>query len=146
MKSKIYVIGSMRNERVQAVSNLLRSADLEVFDDWHSSGPESDAYWRKYEETRGRTYIQALRGLYARHVFEFDVLHLRRCAAAVLVAPCGRSAYLELGWILGQGKPGFILLEEEFDRWDVMLQFATQVVDNTDDLILAIRDHGLRTQ
>jgi nucleoside 2-deoxyribosyltransferase len=125
----------MRNERVQDVSNLLRSTSIEVFDDWHSSGPESDVYWRKYEEARGHSYIQALNGDYARHVFEFDLYHLKRCDAAVLVTPCGRSGYLELGWMLGQGKPGFILLEKELDRWDVMLQFATSVVDNTDDLI-----------
>lgn len=142
---RLYVIGSMRNERVQDVSSLLRSAGIEVFDDWHSSGPESDVYWQKYEEARGRSYIEALRGLYARHVFEFDLHHLKTCDAAVLVAPCGRSAYLELGWMLGQDKPGFILLEEArggLDRWDVMFQFATSVVDNTEDLISAIeREH-----
>ena len=135
---KLYVIGSMRNERVQDVSQHLRSSGFEVFDDWHSSGPESDVFWQKYEEARGRSYIDALGGLYARHVFEFDLDHLKKCDAAVLVTPCGRSAYLELGWMLGQGKPGFILLEEELDRWDVMLQFATSVVGNTDDLISAI--------
>jgi hypothetical protein len=139
--SKIYLIGSMRTAKVQQVANDLRHYGWNVFDDWHSSGPESDEFWRQYEESRGRSYIHALRGLYAEHVFNFDLKHLQESDAAVLVSPAGRSAYLELGWMLGKGKPGIALVEESPERWDVMLQFATAVVDNVDDVHHTLEEH-----
>lgn len=139
--TKLYAIGSMRNKKVPDVSNILRSRGFEVFDDWHSSGPESDEFWRKYEEARGRSYVQALEGKFAQHVFNFDLRHLREADAAILLCPAGRSGYLEFGWMLGQGKPGFALVEEDPDRWDVMLQFATFIVTSVDDLCSALEGY-----
>jgi hypothetical protein len=55
--------------------------------------------------------------------------------AAVLLAPAGRSAHLELGWMLGQGKRGYVLLDGEPERYDVMLRFATGVYLDIDALI-----------
>jgi hypothetical protein len=64
----------------------------------------------------------------AKHVFEFDKLHLDRTDAVVLLAPAGKSGHLELGYTIGKGKPGFILYPEEpSERWEVMTQFATAV-------------------
>ena len=59
----------------------------------------------------------------------------RLSAVAVLVLPAGRSAHLELGWMLGRGKPGYILLDGKDDRYDVMYQFATGVVTSLIGLI-----------
>jgi len=42
---------------------------------------------------------------------------------AVLVYPAGRSCGIEFGYIVGRGKPGWVLLDSP-DRWDVMVQFA----------------------
>jgi len=131
---KVYVIGSLRNPRIPEVAKQLREHGLEVFDDWYAAGPEADDAWRQYEKDRGHTYAQALQGHAARHVFEFDKKHLDSCDAAIMVGPAGRSAHLELGYILGQGKPGFILLDQttEDARWDVMYQFATRVSSDLD--------------
>ncbi len=72
-------------------------------------------------------------------MFKFDQYHLNRCTMGVLVLPAGRSGHLELGVMLGQGKPGFILLEgKDPERWDVMYKFATAVVSNIDDLIAEV--------
>jgi len=60
----------------------------------------------------------------------------------VLVMPAGKSAHLELGYLIGQGKRGYILLEHDSDRWDVMLQFATAVFYNTDELVRGVRQNG----
>lgn len=139
--TKLYIIGSMQNKKVPDVANILRLRGFEAFDDWHSSGPESDEFWRKYEEGRGRSYVQALEGLFAQHVFNFDLRHLREADAAILCCPAGRSAYLEFGWMLGQGKSGFALVEEDPERWDVMLQFATEIVSSVDDLCAALDDY-----
>jgi len=124
----IYVIGSLRNPAVPKLGNALRKLGLDVFEDWFASGPETDDWWKKYEQGRGRTYGQALKGYMAPHVFEFDKYHLDRTDGAVLLHPAGRSAHLELGYTLGKGKPGFILFPKEpQERWDVMAQFATEI-------------------
>ena len=131
----VYVIGSLRNPCIPQVSKALRDAKHEVFDDWHAAGPEADDCWKRYEQERGRTYIEALSGYAARHVFDFDKLHLDRCDTAVLVLPAGKSGHLELGYMLGKGKRGFVLLEESNDRWDVMYQFATGVAVSLEKLV-----------
>jgi nucleoside 2-deoxyribosyltransferase len=67
-------------------------------------------------------------------VFEFDKFHLDRCDAAVLLMPAGKSAHLELGYMRGKGKPGFILFDEEPERYDVMVKFATDIFFKKEDL------------
>ena len=69
---------------------------------------------------------------------DFDYGNMILSDAAVLVAPAGKSAHLELGWFLGQGKPGHILLEPDTDRWDVMFRLATGVHNDLDALIAAL--------
>lgn len=133
--ARIYVIGSLRNPGIPQVSAALRKAGHYVFDDWHAAGPEADDCWKAYEQARGRSYIEALSGHAAQHVFDFDKRHLDDCDTAVLVYPAGKSAHLELGYMLGKGKRGFILLEDGNDRWDVMTKFATGVVATLEDLV-----------
>src|SRR5688572_16377192 len=134
----IYLIGSLRNPEVPNIAKRLREEGHEVFDDWYAAGPEADDKWRDYEKGRGRTYMEALQGLAASHVFEFDLHHLQRAKMGLLVLPAGRSAGIELGWILGSGRPGYVLLDSP-DRWDVMFKFASGVFDNLDDLIKELK-------
>lgn len=139
MKS-VYVIGSLRGPHVPKVAANLRASGFDVFDDWFAAGPEADDYWRTYEIDRGHNYEQALSGYAARHVFGYDRSHLDRCDAAVLVLPAGRSGHLELGYFIGSGKPGYILLDDEYDRWDVMYGFAALVTRDLDKIIEDLRN------
>jgi len=133
---KVYLIGSMRNPKVQEVANWLRDEEFDVFDDWSAVGPEADDYWMLYEKARGRTFVEALKGKAARNVYDFDKRHLDEAAAVVMVAPAGKSAHMELGYTVGRGKPAYILLEGEPERWDIMYQLATGVFTNPKDLLL----------
>jgi hypothetical protein len=133
MKS-IYVIGSLRNPNIPKIGDKLRAIGLDAFDDWFAAGPIADDSWKEYSVSKGQTYEQALTDYAAKHVFEFDEYHLKRCDLAVLVCPAGKSGHMELGWFLGSGKPGYILHDNP-DRWDVMYQFANGVFFNEDDLI-----------
>ena len=47
--------------------------------------------------------------------------------------PAGKSAHLELGWVIGKGKKGFIVLDNP-DRWDVMYLFADGVFAGFEEL------------
>ena len=139
---KLYLIGSLRNPEVPALAARLRADGHDVFDDWYAAGPEADDYWQKYEMARGHTYAQGLMGLAADHVFRFDKHHLDSADGGVLVLPAGKSGHLELGYLIGQGKPCYILLaDKEPERWDVMYKFATGVFNNELDLFHALHKH-----
>lgn len=137
---KIYIIGSLRNPAIPELGNKLRKAGFDAFDDWHAAGPEADDEWKRYEEERGRPYINALDGEHAWDVFNFDKRHLDSSDFGLLVLPAGKSGHLELGYLIGQGKPCFILLEHEKDRWDIMYRFATKVEYNIDLIIKAMKE------
>lgn len=138
--NSIYLIGSLRNPQIPVVAQDLRAVGFEVFDDWYAAGPRADDHWRDYELGRGRNFIEALDGRAVRHVFEFDKANLDRCDAAVLVLPAGKSGHLELGYVIGRGKPGFILMDEMPDRFDAMYRFATAAVVHTADLYARISE------
>ena len=139
----LYLIGSLRNPEIPAIGVHLRSLGYEVFDDWYAAGRIADDSWRDYEIARGHSYSQALTGWAARHVFEFDFYHLNRADLGVLVLPAGKSCHLELGYLIGQGKPGYILLDpkwkEAAPRYDVMYCFAKGVYETLEDLSEALQ-------
>jgi hypothetical protein len=139
--AKIYLIGSLRNEKINTIASKIRDAGHEVFDDWFAAGPEADDYWQKYETAKGNNYKQGLEGYAAKHVYEFDKFHLDRNDIAILALPAGKSGHLELGYMIGKGKIGYILFDETMpDRWDVMYQFATGVFFTLDSLIEELKD------
>lgn len=133
----IYLMGSLRNENIPETANKIREWGFEVFDDWFSPGPEADDFWRNYEKIRGSSYKEALNNWAGKHVFEFDKFHIDRSDIAVLYMPAGKSAHLELGYAIGQGKPTFILFDEEPERWDVMYIF---VKENGGDICFSIEE------
>jgi nucleoside 2-deoxyribosyltransferase len=133
-KQVIYLIGSLRNEKIPFLANDIRKLGFEVFDDWFSPGPEADEFWRTYEKTRGSTYKQALNNWAGKHIYEFDKHHIDRSDIGILYMPAGKSGHLELGYMIGQGKKCFVLFDEEPERWDVMYQFAQAVCFSFDEL------------
>ena len=135
----IYLVGSLRNPRVPAVAARLRDHGHLVFDDWYAAGPEADDRWRDYERGRQHSLAQALSGKAAQHVFAFDHKYLQLAETVVMLMPAGKSGHLELGWALGQGKRGYILFEEEPERYDVMWAFATGVCTKVENLIDRLR-------
>ena len=134
MAKKIYLIGSLRNPEIPRIGNYLRETGFDVFDDWFAGGKIADDEWQAYEQLRGRPYDAALQGYAAQHVFHFDLEHIERSDIGVLVLPAGKSGHLELGYMLGQGKDGYVLFDKEPERWDVMYNFAHGVFFDMKDL------------
>ncbi len=133
--NKLYLIGSLRNEKIPGIANEIRKLNIDVFDDWYASGPEADDYWQAYEKGKGNTFSQALDGTFAEHVFHYDLENLDNSDLAVLVLPAGKSGHLEFGYMLGMNKVGYILLDGEPDRYDVMYNFADGVFNSMGSLL-----------
>lgn len=133
MKPYIYLIGSLRNPEIPKIAQEIRKLGFEVFDDWFAAGPEADDKWRDYEKARDHTYREGLNGLAANHVYQFDKKYLDACDIAILYLPAGRSGHLELGYVIGKGKGGYIVLDDP-ERWDVMYQFAHGVFHSFEEL------------
>lgn len=145
MSKCLYLIGSLRNERIPQLATEIRkkNPDIEVFDDWFAAGPEADDCWKSYEQKRGSTYQDALKGHAARNVFSFDKRNLDRSTHAILVLPAGRSGHMEIMYAAyGVGARTAILLDEtaKEDRWDVMMQFIPTILDSDDEITNWLRD------
>lgn len=145
---KVYLAGSLRNrDYITTVAvELQKHLGCEVFADWAATSADADDSWKHYEQSRGISYIEALRRPAAQNVFLFDKKHIDASDVMVVAMPAGKSAFLELGYHLGKGKPGYILLDPERgdgDRWDVMFNFATGVVDKFSGLVDTLRPFNL---
>ena len=137
---KIYLIGSLRNPLIPDIGNELRRTGNEVFDDWFGSGPHADDHWQEYETERGRSYAESLEGFAAHNIYNFDLKHMCLADIAVLALPAGKSGHLEFGYMMGQGKPGFIYFSEGApERWDVMYLFATGVCFTIEALLEKVK-------
>ena len=134
----IYLIGSLRNPIIPEIGVRLRGLGYDVFDDWFAGGKIADDEWQSYSKARGQTYKEALESYAAKHVFHFDLEHLHRADIGVLVLPAGKSGHMELGWLLGRGKRGYVLFEKEPERWDIMYQFADGVYFDFEELLVAL--------
>lgn len=137
----IYLGGSLKkHDEVQAIAAEIRTHGFDVFDQWTTAGPDADDYLRDYFARRGMNFKQALQSPAAQNIFEFDKKHILQSEAFVLVMPAGKSAFLELGWALGQGIPGYILFPEgDPERIDIMFAFANAVVYSVKELVGELR-------
>lgn len=139
-KKVIYIIGSLKNrERVIKVANQLEAIGYEAFADWTAPGPDADDYLRDMAKARGWNHIQTLRSYAAKHVCAFDKLHLDRADATLVILPCGKSCHLEAGYMVGQGKPVCVLMEEAPERVDVMYNLVDHVADSLPDAVRYFR-------
>lgn len=137
---KLYLIGSLRNPEVPLLANRIRELGFDVFDDWYAAGPEADDYWQQYETIRGRHYQEALYGHAAEHVFFYDQHHLDESDIALLLLPAGKSVHLEFGYMIGQGKPGYVLFDAVPERWDVMYRMAARVFFSQEELLRVLKE------
>ncbi len=135
----IYLIGSLANPEIPKLATLLRGKlGVEVFDDWHGAGEEADRIRRDYERARGRSFPDALASPVWQSIFNLDKEQIDRASTVVLVLPAGKSGHLEFGYAIGRGKRGYILLDGEPERYDVMYGFASRVLTSKEELMLQI--------
>jgi hypothetical protein len=144
---KLYVASSWRNPYQPGMVDILRAIGHEVYDFRHPPGGDHlgfswsdvDPGWRSWSAL---DYVIGLDHPIAVDGFESDFGAMQWADACVLVLPCGRSAHLEAGWFVGQGKPLYIVLDDaEFGHdaghhvTELMYRMATRIVRTTSDLL-----------
>ena len=137
---KVYLIGSLRNPEVPLLGNKIRALGFEVFDEWHGAGERADDSWQLYEETRGRSYRDALyESKAAQNTFDFDLRNMNDSDIGVLLLPAGKSAHIELGYLVGRSRKTFALFNEVPARWDLMMKFCDDIFFTQRALLSALR-------
>ena len=130
---KIYVASSWRNPYQPGVVNYLRGLGHTVYDfrehgfSWDKIAPDWEG-WSTLEY-----YHIGLLDEICEDAFQMDYTAMHRCDATVLVLPCGRSAHLEAGFAVGQGKPTCIYVPKADEPLDVMHKMA-DIVFSLDQL------------
>lgn len=113
---KLYVATSWRNARQPLIVVTLRAAGHEVYDFRNPKEGDLGFHWSQidpdWQSWSPEQFKSALHHPLAREGFLSDMDAIKEADGGVLVMPCGRSAHLEAGCIVGSGKPLWILLSD----------------------------------
>ena len=128
----LYVASSWRNPWYGEAVRALRAYGFMVYD-WRATGGtftgrEPSQVWPQ----------DLLSDLASTAKFEMDMAAMQEAAACVLVEPAGRSAHLEAGWFVGQGRPLYVWLPEPIEP-ELMLLTASLITPNLADIITRLR-------
>jgi hypothetical protein len=140
-QKSIYLMGSLTNANIPFIGNKIRGLGFEAIEDWWACGPLADSYLKHYAKIRNLNYKQTLETHAAKHIFNFDKGLIDKADIGVLCMPSGKSAHLELGYLIGTGKPGYVLFDKEPTKIDIMYQFAKDIFFNIDDLLEELKKY-----
>ncbi len=116
---KVYVASSWRNLAQPGVVQALRRLGHHVYDFRNPREGDNGFHWSEidpeWKSWNGHQYIEALKHPIAESGFKSDFDAMQWADTFVLVQPCGRSAHLELGWAVGQGKATVMMLGPDIE-------------------------------
>lgn len=138
----IYVASSWRCPTQPIVIETLKAANIPCYDFRRPSANDTGFKWTDVAGTSdtakdGTTitkYLSMLHHPIAQHGYNRDMSAMIRADTFILVLPCGKSAHLELGWAVGQGKRTAILLEEPVEP-DLMYLMVDYLAPSVPDLM-----------
>lgn len=134
---RIYVASSWRNERQPEVVRAMRAAGHEVYDFRNPAPGDTGFSWREispnWQEWTPAQYREALAHPVSQAGLKCDFDAMRWADTFVAVAPFGRSASLELGWGIGQGRPSAVLLAP--GEPELMFGLASRLVIDVPELL-----------
>lgn len=135
---RIYVASSWRNDFQPAVVTTLKTAGFEVYDFRNPAPGDNGFAWSSLDTDwlnwSPENYVKLLDDPIAVDGFDKDMAAMEWADTFVLVLPCGRSAHLELGWAVGQGKQTAILLDETFEP-ELMYRMVDHIATSLLDLL-----------
>lgn len=139
--SYVYVASSWRCLIQPAVIATLRAAGIDHYDFRNPPGntgfswAEVDDHWTEHLRlVSPERYLAMLDRPRAVEGFAEDFAAMERADTFVLVLPCGKSAHLELGWAVGQGKRTAVLLEDPMEP-ELMYRMVDHIAPTLFDLL-----------
>lgn len=112
---KIYVASSWRNPYHQSLVDDLRKVGHEVYDFRNPTHADASFNWADViDDFRGSSGVNLLGALTSpipQKAYTFDKVALDWADTCILLLPCGRSAHLEAGYMIGSGKPTLIVMQ-----------------------------------
>lgn len=134
---KFYIASSWRNPLQPEIVKMVRAMGHEVYDFRNPKPGDTGFHWSEidpnWEAWDAERYRAGLAHPIAEAGFKSDYDAMQWADACVLVLPCGRSAHLEAGWMIGQGKPTCIALAGEVVP-ELMYKMAAHVAVSVSDL------------
>lgn len=134
---KCYVASSWRNVLQPTIVAALRDLGHRVYD-FRNPGPDDRGFswsevhpgWKITDGEKGHvdaaTYRKILAHPLAEAGYELDIAAVRAADVGVYVLPCGRSASWEFGYLMGQGKPCYVVWFGEHEP-ELMFREATVI-------------------
>ena len=146
-KVKIYVASSWRNHRYPDVIKALRDhvkPELDVYD-FRNPGPEKYGFhWREidpnWQQWTPAQFREKIHDPYCDIGFNTDMEALALSDLCLLVMPCGRSAHLEAGFAIGQGKSTAIYLSD--GEPELMFRMADRLLITLDEVLDWVSDRA----
>ncbi len=143
---KIYVASSWRNSLQPWVVTLLREQGHEVYDFRNPPGG-SGFSWREidpaWECWSPQKFRDALEHPVAIDGFSTDMNALLDADCCVLVMPCGRSAFLELGFAVGDGQETIVYWPEQAEP-ELMVKMADRIATSVEELLAVVAEASTR--
>lgn len=107
---RIYLASSWRNPNQPALVEWLRKAGHEVYD-FHNPPTGGDFSWddrslwgQDWSQASAETHRTALAHGIVKQTMVNDGAAMRWATTGILLSPCGRSAHMEIGYMIGLGK------------------------------------------
>ena len=131
---KLYVASSWRNPHQPNVVKWFKAWGYDVYDFRQPVPGDNGFHWSEvdhdWQNWTLRRYVEQLNHPIAESGFGKDFNAMKWADACLLVLPCGRSAHLEAGWFVGQGKPCVVYSPSEVDVVpELMYKMCTGIVD-----------------
>ena len=141
---RVYLASSWRNPIQPAIVHILRRCGLEVYDFKNPHWPERNGggfAWSDIDPAWSCWTVEAFRTALehptAQQGFGLDFEAMKSCDACVVLLPCGRSAHLEGGWFIGQGRPTYIL-SADGEEPELMYLMADGIMSDPFEVALAL--------
>ncbi|MCH5277501.1 MAG: hypothetical protein J1E80_06650 [Desulfovibrionaceae bacterium] len=117
MKRKIYLASSWQNPMQPHAVNLLRLSGHEVYDFRKPLPGKPGFSWdvvdKDWKHWTSQGFITGLAHPRARNAYQLDKYGLDWADTCIVLLDCGKSAHLEAGYAIGQGKETFFVLEQQ---------------------------------
>lgn len=138
--TNIYVASSWRNQYQDIVVKTLRFEKHHVYDFKHPDNYDEGFHWSTvdggWKTWSTKQYIDCLNHPSANTGFKKDFNAMAWADACVLVLPCGRSAHLEAGYMIGQKKKTVIYIPSpEKIEPELMYKMADLITDEIHQLL-----------